>query len=30
VLVKIVAPMLTIWTIPERTIIAPKIPRAMY
>ena len=26
---KIVMPMLTIWTIPETTIIAPKIPRAM-
>jgi hypothetical protein len=29
VFVKIVIPMLTIWTIPESTIIAPKIPRAM-
>jgi starvation-inducible outer membrane lipoprotein len=29
VFVKIVMPMLTIWTIPETTIIAPKIPRAM-
>ncbi len=29
VLLKIVMPMFTIWTIPERTIIAPKIPRAM-
>src|SRR4051794_5873738 len=27
--VKIVMPTFTIWTIPERTIIAPKIPRAM-
>ena len=26
---KIVIPMFTIWTIPESTIIAPKIPRAM-
>ena len=29
VFVKIVRPMLTIWMIPETTIIAPKIPRAM-
>ena len=29
VFVKTVIPMLTIWTIPESTIIAPKIPRAM-
>src|SRR5512133_821761 len=29
VFVKTVMPMFTIWTIPERTIIAPKIPRAM-
>ena len=29
VLLKIVIPMFTICTIPERTIIAPKIPRAM-
>ncbi len=29
VFVKMVMPMLTIWTIPETTIIAPKIPRAM-
>ncbi len=29
VFVKIVIPMLTICTIPESTIIAPKIPRAM-
>ena len=28
VFVAIVIPMLIIWTIPERTIIAPKIPRA--
>ena len=27
--VNIVMPMFTIWTIPETTIIAPKIPRAM-
>ena len=29
VFVKIVIPIFTIWTIPESTIIAPKIPRAM-
>jgi hypothetical protein len=29
VFVQIVMPMFTIWTIPEMTIIAPKIPRAM-
>src|SRR5439155_25571362 len=29
VFVKIVMPTLTIWTIPDATIIAPKIPRAM-
>src|SRR5207237_611179 len=29
VFVKIVRPTLTIWTMPEATIIAPKIPRAM-